>query len=172
MTITMQKVDQLTLDQMREFVKGSRSLGFSAPQREGVYGFIERILKAQKYQRLSRGQKGIVRSFLVKMSGLSRAQVTRWVGRWIQTRAVERKPLRRPSFASRYTACDIGLLAAVDEAHEDLSGPAVRRIMQREHEVFGKPEYARLAGISVSHIYNLRASAAYRRHRVRVNHTQ
>jgi hypothetical protein len=64
------------------------------------------------------------------------------------------------------------LLAGVDAAHEDLSGPAIRRVMQREHEVFGKVEYVRLAGISVSHIYNLRNSMAYRSHRVRVQHTQ
>jgi transposase InsO family protein len=66
----------------------------------------------------------------------------------------------------------MALLAAVDAAHEGLSGPAVRRSLQREHLVFGKPEYERLAQISASHIYNLRRSAAYRRHRVQMYHTQ
>src|SRR2546427_6729526 len=90
----------------------------------------------------------------------------------MKIRRVKRKPACRPSFARRYTAADITLLAGVDAAHEDLSGPASRRVMQREHDVFGKVEYERLAGISVSHIYNLRNSTVYRSQRVRVQHTQ
>lgn len=168
----MQNIERLTLDQMREFVEGSRTIGFSAPKREAVYEFIERVLKSQQYRRLGRGQKGIVRRFLVKMTGLSRAQLTRWIGRWMKTSRVKRKPASRPSFPRRYTASDIALLAGVDAAHEDLSGPAVRRVLQREHDVFGKVEYVRLAGISVSHIYNLRDSTVYSSQRVRMHHTQ
>ena len=61
---------------------------------------------------------------------------------------------------------------APDEAHGDLSGPAVRRICQREYEVFGNQEFQRLAGVSVSHIYNLRHSAGYRKVRVPMEHTR
>ena len=172
MNITMQDIERLTLDQIREFVEGSRTIGFAAPKREAIYEFIERVLRSQQYRRISRGQKGIVRRFLAKMSGLSRAQLTRWIGRWMKTRRVKRKPACQPSFPRRYTTADIALLAGVDAAHEDLSGPAIRRVMQREHEVFGKVEYVRLAGISVSHIYNLRDSTVYRSQRVRVHHTQ
>ena len=172
MNITMQDIERLTLDQMREFVEGSRTIGFVAPKREAIYESIERVLKSQQYRRLSRGEKGIVRRFLVKMTGLSRAQLTRWIRRWMKTRRVQRKPTCRPISPKRYTVTDIALLAAVDAAHEDLSGPAVRRVVEREHAVFGKTEYARLAGISVSHIYNLRDSDAYRSQRVRVHHTQ
>jgi hypothetical protein len=56
----------------------------------------------------------------------------------------------------------VTLLAEVDRAHERLSGPAMQRILPREHGEYGKAEYAR-AGISVSHIYNLRASLKYQR---------
>src|SRR5260370_7637551 len=160
MNITMQNIERLTLDQIREFVEGSRTIGFSAPKREAVYEFIERILKAQQYRRLGRGQKGIVRRFLVKMSGLSRAQLTRWIGRWMKTRRVKRKPACRPSFPRRYTVADIALLAGVDAAHEELSGPAGRGGMQRGDDVFGKMEPVRLARGSGSPIYHLPASTA------------
>jgi hypothetical protein len=50
------------------------------------------------------------------------------------------------------------LLASVDETHETLSGPATRRILEREVELFGRQEYARLARITVTHLYNLRGS--------------
>ena len=120
----MQNIERLTLDQIREFVEGSRAIGFSAPKREAVYEFIERVLKSQQYRRLGRGQKGIVRRFLVKMTGLSRAQLTRWISRWMKTRRVQRKPACRPSFARRYTAADIALLAGVDAAAYSRRGRA------------------------------------------------
>ena len=41
------------------------------------------------------------------------------------------KPYRRHSFPQRYTREDIELLAAVDEAHETLSGPATQKLLQR-----------------------------------------
>jgi hypothetical protein len=172
MTITMQNVERLNLAEMKEFVEGSGRVDFVAQEREAVYGFMERVLKAQQYRRLSKGQKGIVRRFLAKITGLSRAQVTRLIAGWSRTRRVKAKPPYRKCFPRRYSAEDIGLLAAVDAAHEDLSGPAVRRILEREYQVFGKAEYQRLAEISVSHIYNLRCSESYRGHRVWVHHTQ
>ncbi len=49
----------------------------------------------------------------------------------------------------------MALLARVDAAHEDLSGPAVCRILQRQDGVFNQPEFERLAGISLPHLYNL-----------------
>jgi len=90
----------------------------------------------------------------------------------METRKIERKPERRPSFKRRYTETDIALLAEVDAAHADLSGPAVRHLLGRELEVYGNEKFRRLAGISASHIYNLRKSAAYRKLRVRVQNTQ
>ena len=70
------------------------------------------------------------------------------------------------------SAQDIALLATVDAAHEGLSGPAVRRILEREYQLFANSEYVRLAHISVSHIYNLRRSRAYRSQRVVLHRTQ
>ena len=39
----------------------------------------------------------------------------------------------------------------------------VRKILEREWAVFHRPEFERLAGISVSHLYNLRQTTTYRR---------
>lgn len=98
--------------------------------------------------------------------------MTRLIQRWTETRRIEKWPARRPSFQRRYTAADIASLAEVDAAHEDLSGPAVRHLCQRAWSVYGHREFERLAGISASHIYNLRKSAAYRKIRVRVQRTE
>lgn len=172
MTITMPNIERLTLAAMQEFVEGSRVVNFAAREQGAVYGFIERVLVTQQYRRLSKGQKSIVRRLLTKITGLSRAQITRLIGQWVRRRRIQVQPARRRRFPRRYTPQDIALLAAVDAAHEDLSGPAIRRILQRAHQVFSQPEYERLAEISVSHLYNLRRSVTYRNQRVQVHHTQ
>ena len=63
---------------------------------------------------------------------------------------------RQRRFTQLYTLAGIDLPASVDEAHEILTGRATRRIPEREFEVCKRSEYARLATISVAHLYNLR----------------
>jgi transposase InsO family protein len=57
------------------------------------------------------------------------------------------------------------LLAETDSAHQGLSGAAVRRLLYRAWTVYADPAFERLAKISVSHIYNLRQTESYRKHR-------
>ena len=171
MTICMQNLERLNLAEMKEFVTSHRHVSCSVAERAPLYGFLEQVLKAQHYRRLSKGQKGIVRSFLAKVTNLSRAQMTRLIQRWVQAHRIQPKPAQRPKFPRRYTPDDIATLAAVDAAHEDLSGPAVRHLCRRGWEVYGDEKFQRLALISASHIYNLRRSGVYRKLRVCVQHT-
>lgn len=172
MTFQVHEAEQLSIEQMREFLQGCRQLEFTLQGKAAVYQFLERVLQARRYDRCSRAERGVVRAYLAKLTGLSRAQTTRLIGRWSQNRQVRPLPPHRPTFPRRYRSSDIALLAQVDAAHEDLSGPAIRRVLQREYTVFGKAEFERLSQLSVSHLYNLRRSAAYGRRRVRVETTQ
>ena len=90
------------------------------------------------------------------MTGLSRAQVTRLVGRYIQQSEVLDVRSGRHCLVSCFTRGDLELLAKVDEAHETMSGPATRKIMEREFQEYRKVEHERLASISVAHLHNLR----------------
>lgn len=51
------------------------------------------------------------------------------------------------------------------------SGTTVKTFCQRAFEVYGDPRFARLASISVSHIYNMRQSKVYQRCRRKFNKT-
>jgi hypothetical protein len=68
MTITMQNLERLTVAEMKEFIAGSRRVGFAAKEQEAIYGLMEGVLKAQQYRRLSKGQKGLARRYLVKVT--------------------------------------------------------------------------------------------------------
>jgi transposase InsO family protein len=156
----------LSLEQIRAFLEGSGEVGFKGRNRAEVYGWVNRTLVEQGYRQLGRAGRGLIRRYLEKMTGLSRAQVTRLVGLHLRGEAVEAKAYRRYGFPARYQIADIERLAAVDAAHGVLSGPATQKVLYREFHEYGDGRYARLAGISVAHLYRLRRNKAYRRQRM------
>jgi transposase InsO family protein len=166
LNISVQEAEKLSLEEIRRFVEASEAIQFAGEKREQVYGWIERVLCEQQYARQGKAARGLLRRYMEKMTGMSRAQVTRLIGRYKASGRVGGKAYRRHRFAQRYTLADVELLAAVDQAHETLSGPATRRILEREYQQYGKQEYARLASISVSHLYNLRQHRGYRQRRL------
>jgi transposase InsO family protein len=168
----MEAGEKLSLEQIRAVMAGTEGIRFEGKDREEVYDFIGRTLREQGYDRQGREAKGLLRAYLGRMTGLSRAQVTRLISSFVRQRELKQKPYRRNRFASRYTRGDIELLAEADEAHETLSGPATQKILHREFHEFGNKGYERLASISTAHIYNLRKSRTYRERRVRYERTR
>lgn len=162
----MQDGERLSLDPIRAFVEGSSELEFRAGNRQERYQWVGRTLVEQEYGGLGRAEKGIVRRYLAKMTGLSRAQVTRLVHQYLRQGEVKAKSYRRYRFATRYSQADIALLAEVDEAHETLSGPATQKLLRRAYHDFQDVRFANLARIWVAHLYRLRASRAYRQCKV------
>src|SRR5947209_16543191 len=158
----MRNAESLSRDQIQEFLRSSEAIEFTSGGREERYLWVERVLAAQKYGDLGKGERGLVRAYLRKVTGLSEAQSTRLIRAFLDHGVVRAQPYQRHMFAARYTAEDIALLAEVDRAHGRLSGPATRRILQRGYEQFGEKQNERLAKISVAHLYNLRASGRYR----------
>ena len=152
-----------SLEQIRAFLAGSGEVRFAGQRREEVYGWVEGALVRQQYASLGRPGKGLVRSYIARMTGLSRAQVTRLITAYAETGRVKAVAYQRTQFATRYTAGDVNLLAYVDKAHGNLSGPATRRILEREHSEYSQTAYQRLAAISVAHLYRLRNSEGYRK---------
>jgi len=168
----VQNGERLSLEQIRGFVEATEEIQFEAANRGEVYDWVTRTLGEQEYWKQIRTVKGLLRRYVMSMTGLSRAQVTRLVSCYKETGKVSQRVYRRNQFARQYTAADIELLAAVDEAHESLSGPATQKILYREYHDYGDHGYQRLAAISVAHIYNLRKSRAYRAKRVHYQKTR
>lgn len=152
-----------SLEQIRTLVAANSVVQFVGQRRPEVYEWVERTLVRHEYASLPRRDKGVVRLYLARMTGLSRAQVTRLISGYRQTGRVRAVSYQRTRFPTMYSAADVDLLAYVDKAHGNLSGPATRRILQREHHAYGQAAYQRLAGISVAHLYRLRNTEAYRK---------
>ena len=168
----MHQAEKLSLEGIRRFVAASEEIRFESADRRQVYAWVEGLLVGQRYAQQAKAARGLLRRYIEKMTGLSRAQVTRLIARYAASGRVEPTVYRRRRFPERFTRADIALLASVDEAHETLSGPATRRILEREVTLYGRQQYARLATISVAHLYNLRKSQRYRERRLNYTKTR
>jgi hypothetical protein len=168
----MQDGKKLSLEQIKEFLEGSQEWRFEAQNREQIYGWVSGVLRQQCYGQQGREAKGLLRRYLAKMTGMSRAQITRLIARYGEAGELKASAYRRHRFASKYTRADIVLLGAVDEAHETLSGPGTRQILKREYSEYGQAAYARLATISAAQIYRLRKGTSYRQRRQKFSKTR
>ncbi len=170
----MNEAQVRTLEQLRQVLAGTQALEFrGAEDDHGRYAWIESVLRRFEYRKLARTQRGPVLAYLQRLSGYSRAQVTRLVSRWAAGKRLA-KQYRAPehAFARRYTGADVALLAEVDRAMNTLSGPATACVLRRQRDVFGDIRFERLGSISVGHLYNLRNSAPYRAQRVVLTKTR
>ncbi len=153
------------LDQVREFLEGTEALELVIEDKHERYAWIERTLRRFRYRTLNKADKGLILRYLQRVSGYSRQQVTRLVRQYLKGRPLKRRQRTVNGFPTRYGPEDIRLLARLDELHGTLSGPATKKLCERAWQLFGQTEYQRLAGISVSHLYNLRGSQPYTRQR-------
>lgn len=163
MVIDMNESRLTTVAQLRAFLEGSLEVEFGAVSNDVErYGFISAVLRRFRYYRLGRSDKGVVLRYLERTTDYSRQQLTRLVGRCRHGPPLAKR-YRAPvvGFARKFTADDIALLAHTDAVHDTLSGPATRCLLQRAQTVYGDDRYARLATISVAHLYNLRRQAGY-----------
>ena len=174
MVIDMNEAQVRTLAQVRQVLEGTESLEFRRAEDDaGRYGWIEAVLRRFEYRQLPRGDRAPVLAYLQRLSGYSRAQLTRLVSRWVSGQPLV-KQYRAPehAFARRYTGADVALLVEVDQAMNTLSGPATACVLRRQRDVFGDTRFERLGGVSVGHLYNLRNSAGYRAQRVVLTKTR
>lgn len=162
MMIDMDEAKLQTVTQVKAFLEGAHDIALKIPKME-QYGFIERVLKRFGYIRLSRSDKGVVLRYLKRMTGLSRQQVARLVERYGKSgRVIKKYGTPKNGFCRRFNLADTLLLAEMDALHGTLSGPALKKLMERAFLIFNDARFERLAGISVSHLYNLRADRAYK----------
>ena len=168
----MEEAETLSLEQIQAFLEASEEVHFQGKRRREVYDWMTRLLRQQSYRTQGKVARGLLLRYVAKMTGRSRAQVTRLIGRYLKHSEVKENVCRRHRFKSRFTQADIELLAQVDEAHETLSGPATKKILEREREIYRHAEYERLATISAAHIYNLRKHRRYRECRAHYTKTR
>lgn len=152
----------ISIAQIKEFAKiAEGSIEFQGKTRDEQYAWIENVLSRFKYFSLRKKNKSIVKKYIMQMTGFSDAQLTRLIAKKKKNGKISADTAGRHKFARIYTPEDVARLIETDKAHERLSGPATKRIFEREYSIFGKEAFGKLKNISVAHIYNLRGTRQY-----------
>ena len=72
-----------TVESLDHFLQGNQAIAFSVlGEKSERYQFTQKILVKFTYQTCSRKDKGLITRFLMKMTGYSRQQVTRLIGKY------------------------------------------------------------------------------------------
>jgi transposase InsO family protein len=166
MKIIMNVKHLQTLQQVIDFLHGSNAFEPAPARQAERYQWIEQTLRHFRYASHSKADKGVLIAYLCRMSGYSRQQITRLIGRYGKQGKLIWSVTPAKGFVSRYSAEDVRLLAEIDALHDTPSGPAVKKLCERACQRFGDLRFERLAGISVAHLYNLRKRSEYRKIRV------
>lgn len=74
-----------TLDQVRRFLKVADVPKLQADSRESIYDFIRKTLDRFEYHDLRKRDKSLLKTFLARVTGFSRAQLTRLIAQHRET---------------------------------------------------------------------------------------
>src|SRR5437879_12034700 len=99
----MKNGERLSLEKVRAFLKASEEFRFEASKRKEVYDWVTRTLVEHEYYGQMREAKGVLRQYVGKMMGLSRAQGTWLSGRYQRSGMVKERDYCWHRVAHGYT---------------------------------------------------------------------
>lgn len=150
--------DRITsIGDVENFLQGTDKVDFAFASKAEKYQFILQTLVQLSYRLVRKKEKILIKRYLKKVTGLSKKQIKRLVKKWKEGKLLA--SLTQPNrhkFATVYGPTEVALLARADEALNFPNGYAVKKSLEREFSVFKKAKFQIIAGISVSHIYNIR----------------
>lgn len=150
-----------SLDQLRNFVKGSQKFVMKAKTIEDRYEIIESLVDKFDYLKLTRKQKHLILIVLKIFTGYKHSQLHQLIENCLVSNLSHKKYIR-VNVHRTYTGKDIELLEKTDELHYRLSSAATHEIMRREYEIFHHEDFKNISHISFSHINNIRGSEKYK----------
>lgn len=158
------KLDNLnSIEELENFLDGSQPVVFAVSSNKiERYRLISKLLSRFNYYNLKRSDKSILIKFLLKMTGYSISQLERLIAQHKTSSRLVPKQKTVNGFERIYNDADLTALIEIDKAHDTPNGLMVKKICERAYLKFDDNKYKRLSTISVSHIYNLRSSSAYK----------
>ncbi len=74
MNISVHQAEKLSLEGIGRFVEASKEVRFEGQKREQVYNWVECVLLQQEYAQQGKAARGLLRRYIARMTGRSRAQ--------------------------------------------------------------------------------------------------
>jgi len=151
----------VSIAQLKSFLKEVAATKFSInnignKNKQEMYDWVGTVILQFRYFSLKKKDKKIVIDYIVKITNRSRIQIKRLIKKKKRNGKIKLSETKKNTFPVLYNTSDIARLIETDNAHGRISGPATKRIMEREYLVYKKNEYERICHISIPHIYNIR----------------
>lgn len=154
-----------------KFLNGVPDITFSGTSKKEKYEWVKEVLNRFNFRHLKKGERGMVREYIQKVTGYSNAQMSRLISKYLSGKLYF-VDYQRHSFPMKYSPADIALLCKTDNIHSRLNGYATKQILLREYNTFGKKDYEKISQISVAHIYRLRSTRVYQTKSLTFKNTQ
>jgi hypothetical protein len=161
MTITMNDEEIVDVAQLAGLSAFGEGVRFEGKNRNEIYAWIGATLTKFRYFGETKKDKGIVKRYLIAMTGYSEEQIDKLIRKKKEVGLVLAAPRTQHAFPKKYTVEDIALLAEVDAAESFRNGNAARKTLRDMYGVYGDARFLRLAAISTSHLYRLRGTKIY-----------
>jgi hypothetical protein len=178
MKITMNDENIVSISQLKSFLKEVAVVNFSInnignKNKQEMYDWVGTVLQKFRYFSLKKKERTIVIDYIEKITKRSRPQIKKLIRKKKKVGKIKLDEINKNSFPVLYNTSDIARLIETDNAHGRLSGPATKKILEREYLKFGKENYERIYHISIPHIYNIRKSSKqYKTNILFISHTQ
>jgi hypothetical protein len=158
MKIIMKNTHISSIKEVEEFLQGNHKISFSISSKKERYELINNILLKFRYRKLSKKEKGLIKKYLIKLTGYTESHIKKLNKQWLDNKSklVYTNTKNKNKFKKKYHPSDISLLIKTDSVHRCANGNATVKTMKREFEIFGKIEYKNISEISTSHLYNIR----------------
>jgi len=162
MTLNMNDDHLVSIAQLKEFVKLSNSAKFkSNSNKVETYEWISKTLGKFRYFSLKKKEKGIVKKYIVNMTGYADDSIDKLISRKKKFGKIFVKERTQNNFQIFYQPSDISLLAEVSNVTLNQNGFALKEMCKSMYEDFNDLRFEKLARISVSHLYNLKKTRIY-----------
>jgi hypothetical protein len=110
---------------------------------------------------LKKGEKSIVKRYVVKMTGYSEGCVDKLIAKKRKSGKLFVKERTQNAFQRFYEPADVELLAEVANVTLNQNGRALKEMLKSMYQDFNDLRFEKLSRISVSHLYNLKKTNIY-----------
>lgn len=165
MIINMNDSSINRIEDIENFLNASDEISFSKESTKLAYTWVENTLVKFRYMHITKPEKGLVKKYIEKLTGYSRAQVTRLIKQYVKTGHIKlnNKSVKRHKFAKKYSNQDICLIAKTALVHNKPNGMALKALFERAHNIYGDVAFEIIKNISVSYLYILMHTTTFKR---------
>jgi hypothetical protein len=142
--------------QLKELVKLGKCVKFNSNNKKETYEWIGRTLGKFRYFRELKKNKGVIKNYIVVMTGYSDDQIKKLIRRKKKFGRVFLMERTQHTFPKKYEASEVAVLAEATSLLNHPNGKAVKQMMKDMYHLYEDNRFEHLQHISVSHFYNLR----------------